>query len=232
MKFQDILLTGTGHRDRRLNRDSPANGRSNLNQNLKPKPKSNFRFIRERPLVSFGETSVWKRTRAKTLVPKLHRGWPKKIRPFFYTWQRVHCQTNYLSIDSLSNPHFASGGRACGNPTSYWTSRNASRVSRTSDNSSISPDCPSPTIDLYVVQKTALVSDLCCNKGVVMWKTCSFFHGKLFIRQFLTNPCCLNCLNCKLHVPVWSLSLVCERGWRVATSIQQKLKDGTKKTYI
>jgi len=53
VKFRDILLTGMGHRDRRLNRDSPGQtgtyGRSNLNQNLKPKPKSNFRFIRERP---------------------------------------------------------------------------------------------------------------------------------------------------------------------------------------
>ena len=48
-KFRDILLTGTGHRDRRLNRDSPGQtyGRSNVNQNLKP--KSNFRFIREKP---------------------------------------------------------------------------------------------------------------------------------------------------------------------------------------
>jgi len=47
-KFRDILLIGTGHRDRRLNRDSPGQtyGRSNLNQNVKP--KSNFRFIRER----------------------------------------------------------------------------------------------------------------------------------------------------------------------------------------
>ena len=52
-KFRDILLTGTGHRDRHLNRDSPSQtgtyDRSNLNQNLKPKPKSNFRFTRERP---------------------------------------------------------------------------------------------------------------------------------------------------------------------------------------
>jgi len=35
VKFQDILLTGTGHRDRRLNRDSPGQtgtyGRCNLN---------------------------------------------------------------------------------------------------------------------------------------------------------------------------------------------------------
>jgi len=39
VKFRDILLTGTGRRDRRLNRDSPGQtyGRSNLNQNLKPK---------------------------------------------------------------------------------------------------------------------------------------------------------------------------------------------------
>jgi len=36
VKFRDILLTGTGHRDRRLNRDSPGHtcGRSNLNRNL------------------------------------------------------------------------------------------------------------------------------------------------------------------------------------------------------
>jgi len=51
VKFRDILLTGTEHRDGRLNRDSPGQtrtyGRSNLNQNLTPKP--NFRFIRERP---------------------------------------------------------------------------------------------------------------------------------------------------------------------------------------
>jgi len=49
VKFRDILLTGTGYRDRRLNRDSPGQtyGRYNLNQNLKP--KSNFRFIREKP---------------------------------------------------------------------------------------------------------------------------------------------------------------------------------------
>jgi len=48
-KFRDILLTGTGRRDRRLNRDSPGQtyGRSSLNQNVKP--KSNFRFIGERP---------------------------------------------------------------------------------------------------------------------------------------------------------------------------------------
>ena len=49
VKFRDILLTGTGHQDRRLNRDSLGQtyGRSNLNQNVKP--KSNFRFIREKP---------------------------------------------------------------------------------------------------------------------------------------------------------------------------------------
>ena len=45
VKFRDNLLTRTGHRHRRLNRDSPAQtgsyGRSNLNQNVKPKPKSN-----------------------------------------------------------------------------------------------------------------------------------------------------------------------------------------------
>ena len=49
VKFRDILLTGTGHRDRCLNRDNPGQtyGRSNLNQNLKR--KSSFRFIREKP---------------------------------------------------------------------------------------------------------------------------------------------------------------------------------------
>jgi len=39
VKFRDILLTGKGHRDRRLNRDSPGQtrtyGRSNLNQTPK-----------------------------------------------------------------------------------------------------------------------------------------------------------------------------------------------------
>jgi len=38
VKFRDILLTGTRHWDRRLNRDSPGQtgtyGRSNLDQNL------------------------------------------------------------------------------------------------------------------------------------------------------------------------------------------------------
>ena len=47
VKFRNVLLTGMGHRDRRLNWDSPGHpgtyGRSNLNQNLKP--KSSFRFI-------------------------------------------------------------------------------------------------------------------------------------------------------------------------------------------
>jgi len=51
VKFWDSLLTGIGHRGRRLNRDSPGQtgtyGRSNLYQNLET--KSNLRFIRERP---------------------------------------------------------------------------------------------------------------------------------------------------------------------------------------
>ena len=49
VRFREILLTWAGHLDRRLNRYSPGQmyGRSNLNQNLKP--KSNFRFIREKP---------------------------------------------------------------------------------------------------------------------------------------------------------------------------------------
>ena len=50
VKFRDILLTGTGHRDRRLNRDSAGQtgtyDRCNPNQNLKP--KCNFSFIREK----------------------------------------------------------------------------------------------------------------------------------------------------------------------------------------
>ena len=52
VKFRDILLSGTGHRDRRLKRDSSGQARtyggSNLNQNIKSISKSNFRFIRER----------------------------------------------------------------------------------------------------------------------------------------------------------------------------------------
>ena len=59
VKFRDMLLTRTGHQDRRLNYHSPSQtcGRSNLNQNLKP--KSNFRFIRERPFA----------------IPSFHQKW-------------------------------------------------------------------------------------------------------------------------------------------------------------
>jgi len=70
VKFRDILLTGTGHRDRRLNRDTSdqtgAYGWSNLNQNLKPKPKSNFRFIRKRP---FAIPSFHQKCRPGALPP-------------------------------------------------------------------------------------------------------------------------------------------------------------------
>ena len=68
VKFRDILRTGTGNRDRRLIRDSPGQtgtyGRSNLNQNLKPKP--NFRFIRERP---FAIPSFQQKCRPSRKVP-------------------------------------------------------------------------------------------------------------------------------------------------------------------
>jgi len=68
VKFRDILLTGMWHRDRRLNRDSPGQtgtyGRSNLNQNQKP--KSNFRFIRERP---FGIPSFHQKCRPRHCTP-------------------------------------------------------------------------------------------------------------------------------------------------------------------
>jgi len=66
VKFRDILLTGTGRRDRRLNRDSPGQtyGRSNLNQNVKL--KSNFRFIRERP---FAIPSFHQKCRPGVLPP-------------------------------------------------------------------------------------------------------------------------------------------------------------------
>jgi len=70
VKSRDILLTGTGHRGRRLNRDSPGQtgtyDRSNLNQNLKPKPKSSFRFIRERP---FANPSFHQTCRPGALTP-------------------------------------------------------------------------------------------------------------------------------------------------------------------
>jgi len=50
LKFLDIFLTRTGHWDRCLYQDSPTQtgtcGRSNFNQSLKLRPKSNFRFIR------------------------------------------------------------------------------------------------------------------------------------------------------------------------------------------
>jgi len=70
VQFRDVLLTGTGHRDRRLNRDTSdqtgAYGWSNLNQNLKPKPKSNFRFIRKRP---FAIPSFHQKCRPGALPP-------------------------------------------------------------------------------------------------------------------------------------------------------------------
>jgi len=78
VKFRDILLTGVGHRDRRLNRDSPGqtgtHGRSNLNQNLKP--KSNFRFIRERPFAipSFHQKCHPPKSAAPGHCPPLCRG--------------------------------------------------------------------------------------------------------------------------------------------------------------
>jgi len=66
VKFRDVLLTGMGHRDRRLNRDSPGQtyGRSNHNQNLIP--KSNFMCIRERP---FAVPSFHQKCRPGTLPP-------------------------------------------------------------------------------------------------------------------------------------------------------------------
>jgi len=71
VKFWDILLTGMGHRNRRLNRDSPGQtgtyGRSNLNQNLKLKPKSNLSFIRERP---FAIPSFHQKCRPGALPPR------------------------------------------------------------------------------------------------------------------------------------------------------------------
>ena len=42
VKLRDILLTGTGHQNRRLDSPGQTYGRTNLNQNVKP--KSNFRF--------------------------------------------------------------------------------------------------------------------------------------------------------------------------------------------
>jgi len=68
VQFRDVLLTGTGQWDRRLNRDTPgqtgAYDWSNLNQNLKL--KSNFTFIRERP---FAIPSFHQKCRPGTLPP-------------------------------------------------------------------------------------------------------------------------------------------------------------------
>ena len=81
--FQDGIISSSGwsyfwkfhwseipgyfaNRDRRLNRDGPGQtyGRSNLNQNVKP--KSNFRFIRERP---FAIPSFHQKCRPGALSP-------------------------------------------------------------------------------------------------------------------------------------------------------------------
>jgi len=61
VKFRDILLTGTGHRD------SPGQmyDRSNLNHNLKP--KSNFRFIRKK---TFAIPSFDQKCRPGALPPR------------------------------------------------------------------------------------------------------------------------------------------------------------------
>ena len=89
VNFRDILLTGTGHRDRRLNRDSPGQkyGRSNLNQNLKP--KSNFRFIREKP---FAIPSFHQKCRPGALLPPLPLVGSlvgTAIPHLFLVWERV-----------------------------------------------------------------------------------------------------------------------------------------------
>jgi len=94
--FQDIFLTGTGHRDRRLNRDSPGQtyGRSNLNQNVKH--KSNFRFIRERPFAfpSFHQTCrPPKKCRPGTLPP-----------PQSGPWLRTAIPTPCLGFSQFSKP--------------------------------------------------------------------------------------------------------------------------------
>ena len=100
VKFRDILLTGKGHRDRRLNWDSSGQtgtyGRSNLNQNLKPKP--NFRFIRERP---FAIPSFHQKCRPPPpLVGALGTSvWNyEKINPMFRTGdrQRLFLTSKYL----------------------------------------------------------------------------------------------------------------------------------------
>jgi len=89
VKFRDILLTGTEHRDGRLNRDSPGQtrtyGRSNLNQNLTPKP--NFRFIRERPFAipSFHQKCRPPEKCRPGALPPLSRdpGWLRPSEKFF-----------------------------------------------------------------------------------------------------------------------------------------------------
>jgi len=82
VQFRDILLTGTGQWDRRLNRDTPgqtgAYDWSNLNQNLKP--KSNFRFISERP---FAIPSFHQKCRPGALPPALPQVGPLVEDVFF-----------------------------------------------------------------------------------------------------------------------------------------------------
>jgi len=97
VKFGDNLLTGMGHRNRRLNRDSPgqAYGRSNLNQNLKP--KSNFRFIRERP---FAISSFYQKCRPPKSAAPGH--WPPAA---LVGSLPPNCMANWTSALSLRNCH-------------------------------------------------------------------------------------------------------------------------------
>jgi len=105
VKFRDTLLTGTGHRDGRLNRDSPDQtgtyGRSNL------KPKSNFKFIRERPFAipSFHQKCLPpEKCRPGALPPDpllvgaLPLGVPLSLSFKNECWKRVQRNRGYLEI--------------------------------------------------------------------------------------------------------------------------------------
>jgi len=116
VKFRDILLSGTGHRDRRLKRDSSGQARtyggSNLNQNIKSISKSNFRFIRER---SFAISSFQQKCRffsqrdSSRVIDSSHA-----ITDKHQVWQVMTCNgcmsifhvMTYVTIKYMSKLHF------------------------------------------------------------------------------------------------------------------------------
>ena len=150
VKFRDILLTGTGHRDRRLNRDSPGQtgtyGRSNPNQNLKPKTKPNFRFILERP---FAIPSFHQKCRPPKMPPRSFAAPAPLLGPWCSPVHRaqthrasnrdthLHLPHNKSSVHLTTTTYVRRSGQITNGMWSGWTTR---------QNSAFSSPTPVPTL--------------------------------------------------------------------------------------